>query len=306
MTDAVAVFQFLGNLAQESIARVPLRHYEMGDQRGLGGAHRPDVEVVHARHPRQGGNVAAHRVHLDPLRDGVEAQDHAVLQKAPCAPGDNRHDCQADQRIDHRQAGCQDRQPRQHHANRNQRICRHVEEGAANVDVVLAAAHEHQRRGGVDDDAQARNPHHRPALRLHRIEQAADRLVGDRPDRQQQQHRIGERGEDGGALQSPGESPGRRLARGKAGRPGDQQGQHVRQVVTCIRDQRHRVGEDPEGRLHHHKATVQRHAEGKSAVMAAGRMGMVSMPMSMSVIVRMRVRAPHAAIRRRRHQGHHA
>ena len=52
MADAVVMLQLVRNLAEEGVARMALRHDEMRRQRGLGRAHRPDMEVVDGVHTR--------------------------------------------------------------------------------------------------------------------------------------------------------------------------------------------------------------------------------------------------------------
>ena len=52
MVNAEIVVQPVGEIVQERIARVPLRHDQMGCEGGFGGAHRPDVQVVDRRYAR--------------------------------------------------------------------------------------------------------------------------------------------------------------------------------------------------------------------------------------------------------------
>ena len=52
-----------------------------------------------------------------------------------------------------------------HHAERDAGVRRHVQIGAANIEVAVAAAHEQQRGAAVDDDAERRNPDRRSSPR---------------------------------------------------------------------------------------------------------------------------------------------
>ena len=71
MADAEMGLQLPLRLGQEAVAGMSPRHDEMGGQRRLGRAHRPDMEVVDAgdaRHPLEGfldlrhGDAAGHAV----------------------------------------------------------------------------------------------------------------------------------------------------------------------------------------------------------------------------------------------------
>jgi hypothetical protein len=90
-----------------------------------------------------------------PFARGVQGHVHRVAQQAPGAQHDDGDDQQAGRRVQPQPAGQHHREGADHHAGRDGGVGGHVQEGAADVEVVLGAAHEHQGRGGVDDDAEA-------------------------------------------------------------------------------------------------------------------------------------------------------
>ena len=97
------------------------------------------------------------------------------------------------------------------------------------------------------------------------IEQAADGLGADRSDGDQQEQGVDQRGEDRRFLQAVGEAR-RRGAPGhhRAG-PGDDQPEHVRQIVAGVGQQRHRIGEEAEDRFGDHEPEVERDADREGA-----------------------------------------
>ena len=121
----------------------------------------------------------------------------------------------------------------------------------------------------VDDDADPGNHDHRHALDRRGVEQPVDRLEQDRAERHQQQPGVGQRGEDRARLVAVGEARVRR-SRGHVGcAPGDQQAEHVRQVVPRIGDQRHRARQQPERRLDQHERRVEQHPDRERAAEVA-------------------------------------
>ena len=81
-------------------------------------------------------------------------------------------------------------------------IGHHVQEGAPDVEIALAAAHEQQRRPAVDEDADRGDDHHGPAGHRLGLGEAADRLPRDDAERDQQQQRVDEGREDRRAAQT--------------------------------------------------------------------------------------------------------
>src|SRR3546814_19059839 len=75
----------------------------------------------------------------------------------------------ADGRVDPQQAREADRHARHHLTDRYRRIRRHVKIGTAQIEVVLAAAHEQPGGEPVHDDTNPRPRNHRPAVAALRV-----------------------------------------------------------------------------------------------------------------------------------------
>ena len=81
------------------------------------------------------------------------------------------------------------------------------------------------------------------------MEQPADRLGADRADRDQQEQGVDQRREDRRFLQAVGEARRRGALRHHRAGPGDDQAEHVGQIVPGVGEQGHRVGEEAEDGL---------------------------------------------------------
>jgi hypothetical protein len=93
------------------------------------------------------------------------------------------------------------------------------------------------------------------------IGEAAHRLPGDGPDRDQQHHGVGQRGQDRALAQAVGVAPGRGLLGQDHRAPGHEQAQHVRKVVAGVGQQGQRMGHQPGDGLGRHEADVQGRAD---------------------------------------------
>src|SRR5690349_11256542 len=60
--DAEAVLERATGVAQEMVVEAGVRPHQMHGERGLGRAHRPDVQVVHLGDAGQGGEIAFDRM----------------------------------------------------------------------------------------------------------------------------------------------------------------------------------------------------------------------------------------------------
>ena len=163
----------------------------------------------------------------------------------------------------HDGAGPQDQRAGDHHAEADQRVGRHVQERAAHVDVALAPAGEQQRGGAVDDDADPGDDDHDQPGTGCGIEQPVDRLDQDRARGDQQQPGVGQRGEHRAGLVAVGEARVGRPRGHHRGAPGDQQAEHVRQVVPGVGEQRHRARQQAERRLDQHEGRIEHDADGE-------------------------------------------
>ena len=117
-----------------------------------------------------------------------------IACQTPGAPADQTDNREADQRIDPPGVGKTDYQRGKNHARRHRGIAGHMEKCAAQIDIVVPPAHEHQCGDSVDRDADGSNDHHHSGIDRMGIEQATDRFERDRAQGDQQQRGIGQRG----------------------------------------------------------------------------------------------------------------
>ncbi len=186
-------------------------------------------------------------------------------------------------------------QRRNHHAERNARVRRHVQIGAANIEVAVAAAHEQQRGAAVDGDAKRRDQNDGQPRDRRRLRQAIDRLDDDAADRDQQQPGIEQRRQDRSPAIAVGVPLRRLLLRKPRRAPRQQQRNHVGEIVNGVRNQRQRVGGVAEDQFRNDERGIERGADGerpaetiRRVAVAGVTMGMI-MPVGMivmSVIVR--------------------
>ena len=161
--------------------------------------------------------------------------------------------------------GPQDDEAREHYGERYKRVARHVEEGAADIDVMCAATGEQQGGEAVHQDPDRRDDDDVAALGRRRMEQAPHRFRPDRTDRDQQEQRIDQRRQDRGLLEAVSEARARRAARHHRPGPGDDQPENVGQVVSRVRQQCHRIGGKTEYCLDHDEADVEANPDGEGS-----------------------------------------
>ena len=136
----------------------------------------------------------------------------------------------------------------------------------------------------VDGDADRGDDDHRLADDRFRRGEAPDRLPGDPADRHEQDDRVEQGGENGGTAQAIGVARGRALPGERARRPGDQQRQHVAQIVAGVGEQGDGVADDAIGGFDDDERDVERRANREGAPEAA-RSVRVSVRMSVAVMV---------------------
>ena len=226
--------------------------HQVRRERRLRRAHGPDVQVVHFDHAGQALEMALHGVGVDTGRGGIEREVHRIPAQSPGAVEDYQRDRDAGRRIEPQPAGRPLRQGRQHDAKRHAGIGRHVQEGAADVEIAVAAAHEEEGGATVDQDADAGDPDHRHAGDLRGRVEAAHRFHQDAADAHQQQSGVDQRGHDRGAAEPVAAARGR-LAPAKPRRtPGQHETRYVGEVVGGIGQQGERVGGETENDFGHH------------------------------------------------------
>ena len=214
---------------------------------------------------------------------GTPSSARLTLSRASPQPLPEHHgrDDEADRGIDPQPSRQHDDQGRDHHAERDAGIGRHVQIGAADIEVAVAAAHEQQRRAAIDDDAERCDRHDGPAGDRRRLLQAVDRLDDDAADRDQQQPGIEQRRQDRGPPVAIGVPLRRLLLRQPRRAPCQQQRDHVGEIVNGVRNQRQRVGGIAEDQFGDDEAGIERGADGKRPAETVRRMAVAGMIMGM-------------------------
>ena len=135
----------------------------------------------------------------------------------------------------------------------------------------LRPAREQPGGDAVDEDADRRDRHDGEAGNGLGRDQPLHRLHRDRPAGDEQQHGIGERGEDARALQAIGEARAGRALRQMQAAPGQRQAGDIGQIVAGVRQQRHRAGPQAEPGLGGDIGEVETNADGerRAEIMAA-------------------------------------
>src|SRR3954469_20622738 len=72
--DTEARLKTLHRALQESVIEAGTWADELRRDRGLGGAHGPDVQVANRRDAGEPGEIGPHRAGIDPMRDGIQRQ----------------------------------------------------------------------------------------------------------------------------------------------------------------------------------------------------------------------------------------
>ena len=245
----------------------------MHRQCSLGGRQRPDVEMVRTGHPGQFLERARHLVGLDRLGCSGKRHRGGFGEQAPRPPQDHRRDDQADHRVDPRQTGAQDQETGDHDRRRHHRVRRHMEERAADIDVVVPPAREQPGGDPVDQYPDCRDGHHHIAVRRFGMDQSADRLGDDPADRDQQQQGIDQRGEDRAFLEAIGKARARPPLDQRSADERHHQPEHVGQIMPRVGQQRHRIGREAIDRLDHDEAEIEQDADDEGgAETGTGRM----------------------------------
>ena len=138
----------------------PVGHDEVRGQRHLRRAHGPDVKVVDASDSRQAREIATDRNQVDVFgAPALSERSTDCRSKSPRADRDHDRDRDADGGIEPQPAREPHGEPGNDDAEGHACIRRHVEEGASPVEILLAAAHEQERRHPVDEQARGGDRH---------------------------------------------------------------------------------------------------------------------------------------------------
>src|SRR5215471_4176295 len=108
--DAESVLERVTRIVQQAVVEAGVRPHQVHGEGGLGGAHGPDVQVVHLGDARQARQIGLHRVAVDPGRNGVDREVERIAGQTPGGGEDDGGDRQADGGIEPQPAGPADQQ----------------------------------------------------------------------------------------------------------------------------------------------------------------------------------------------------
>ena len=124
----------------------------------FGGAHSPNMEVMHIGDVLHLTHGLCHLVNLDSFWNAVQGQSHTVVEQFPCADEDDHGNNNTNYRVDDKPARVLDHDAAYHHSYANQSVSCHVEEGTADIEVPFLSSHEEQGRQTINKDTHAGSP----------------------------------------------------------------------------------------------------------------------------------------------------
>src|SRR5712692_5031556 len=120
----------------------------------------PDVYVVNVDYARDLPHRADHRFEAQVARQALQQNVQRFLDDVPRRPQDQDPDQGREQRVNPVVSGPRDQEAAHNDARRRYRVAQHVDEGAANVDIVAARRAQAQHDTQVYDQAQRCHPDH--------------------------------------------------------------------------------------------------------------------------------------------------
>ncbi len=209
-------------------------HRQVGAQGHELRGDRPDVEVVDVEDAVDRGQGRPDGPGVDVGRGALHEDVDGVADEPGRAPEDEQADGGADDGVPDEGAGQADEQGRQEDADAPQGVADDVEEGAADVDVPLAAPEERRSDGDVGQQAEAGHCEHQAPLHGLRGPDPQEGLVADRDRDDPESGAVDEGGEDLEAAPAEGVPGRRRPGREPEGEQGQAQrggvGEHVARV----------------------------------------------------------------------------
>ena len=266
VADPKAGFQFLADVMKESVRMLDRSADEVSGQSHFRGAHGPDVQVVDLADTGLGAEELLDSVAIQLLRDSLQSQIEGFAKQTPGAVKDDGGDDEADSGIDPEFARPEDGQACQDDPKRNSGVPSQVEKSASYVEIGLAAAEKQEGAKAVDDYSELGDGTDCLALDRGGMLQPQDRIPSDRAHGDEENDSVGQGSEDRGAAETISvftSGPGLDQA---AGPPGQNQAEHIREIMSGIRDQSEGVGGQSEDELDHNEGAVERDADGEGVV----------------------------------------
>ena len=240
-------------LAATAVAVLAGSHEDVRGERRKARRDRPHVEVVHLDDARRRGEPPAERGSVDPPRRRLEEDRGRVAQDRPRAREDEESDEDAHERVGLDPARREDHDRRDGDAERAEEIGEDVTERSLDVEAVAARTGQDETGRDVHRHADERDREHPAAEHVAGVAQPHRRLDED-PDRERdQEHAVGERGENLRALVAVRPLGRRRLGREPRGDERECERDVVREHVHRVREQgeapRVEAADDLDGRI---------------------------------------------------------
>src|SRR6185312_10363431 len=260
--DAEVVAQLMIDALQQSFAftEVHLDNLHVaGEGMGLR-AEAPDMKVVNIDDAGNLFHGSANVREVEIAGRAFEEDVQGLADDADGTPEDHRGDDEREQRIDPLQAGEQNAKAAEDDGGGGERVAKHVQEDAADVDVAGklpeqggdGAVHQHTGSGDV---------HHQTRLDDDRVGETMDGGDGDPAGEDDESQCVDEGGQHTGALIAERFVGGGGAGLQVDGDKAEAEGEEVGEVVAGFGEQRKRVGAETEPRRR--EDIEQRQAEGK-------------------------------------------
>jgi hypothetical protein len=274
MMDFEALMQNVFQTGEERIVGIEFGNDEMGGEGGFGGTHGPDMQIVEIDDARRMAEEGDNPFAVDMGGDGIKGQVGGIAKQAPGSDPDDQTDHEADERVELNPTSQGDGEGGEENAGGDSGIGGHMDECAADIEIVAAAAVEEERGDPVNDDTGAGDTHHEGCGDELRLKETMGRLPGDGAEGGTDQERVEPGGEDGRPAPTIGPGGGGSATGQHRSRPGEDEAEHIDEVVAGIREQGQRVGLDSREDLNQYKSDIERNSNPEGGFKLAGGRGM--------------------------------
>ena len=228
------------------------------------------MQMVPTCHPRRFGYIVLQLLHVNAFGNCIQREEQTLFQQSVSRYQNNDGNHKADSRIDPDPIGETDDDARNNHPYRHQRIHKHVQESAVDIEVGLAVLHQQPGGQSVDDDTCTGCPSDGFARHVCRIAQAIDAFNHNSPYSHQQDDGIQQRNQDSGFLVTIGEVQTGRMSGQTKCNEGQHQAEHVAQIVSGIGKQTQRIINKADNSLDKNEQQIQRYTDNEYLVKRIG------------------------------------
>ena len=201
---------------------------------GLGGGDGPDMQVMDISHVVERVDAVSDLVDVEAFRHSVGTHAEAFGEEIPGGNEDDDGYDEANDGVDEVPAGEVDDDAADDDADADEGVGKHVEEGAAGVDVVLLLTAEGPSGESVDEDADGGGPDDERAVDGRGMDDFLDAFDDDGAYGNEEDDGVEERDEDGGFAVAIGEAFGGHRGGEFEGYHGQQEREDVAEVVAGV------------------------------------------------------------------------